>query len=307
MGISTRQEGLLKLVRPGRRVETHTEPIVAAEVLKKYPRHCIARPDVFKFPWIVVRPEAILRPGKVFYIVPKKTIHDLLKAKRHQNQYMPLAIPTVNSCDSHDFTSISTSQTTLLRENQLLKNHNNRPLNVQNSNLKEKQFQKNHVKCSLSDWSSSFEGIKSMNNPRKHHFPHRNLPPKSTAGMTPKHLRHSKHPSRLQNSPNWYVASYEDGDFKENRNGPGNFSQQSIDDSSVDSTFMHSKIYYRPRSSYSPASRVVNHCCQNTICSNQVELKSCLRKPDSERRKLNLRVTFGMPIVTKTMKDLLPS
>jgi len=34
MGISTREEGLLKLAHPGRRVETHIKPIIAAEVLK---------------------------------------------------------------------------------------------------------------------------------------------------------------------------------------------------------------------------------------------------------------------------------
>ncbi|KAK6780375.1 hypothetical protein RDI58_022559 [Solanum bulbocastanum] len=302
MGISTREEGLLKLVHPGRRVETHTKPTIAAEVLKKYPRHCIARPDVFKFPWIVVRPEAVLLPGKVFYIVPKKTIYDLLKAKRQQNQLMPLAIPTLNSYDSHDFTSLSTSQNSLLRENQFLKNRDSRPLNVQNLNLKEKQILKKHVKHSVTDWSSSFEGIKSLNNPGKHPFPHRDPSPKSTAGMTPKHLTHGKHPNRLQNSP-WYVASYKDDDFKENRNEPDNFSQQSIDDSSFDSTFMHSKRYYNSSHSHSPASRVANHHCQYTICSNQVELKSCLRKPDSERGQLNLRVTFGMPIVTKQWKS----
>ncbi|KAK4344666.1 hypothetical protein RND71_034842 [Anisodus tanguticus] len=294
MGISTREEGLLKLVHPGRRVEVHTEPIIAAEVLKKYPRHCIARPDVFKFPWIVVRPEAVLLPGKVFYIVPTKTIYDLLQAKRQQNQQMPPAIPSLNSHDSRDFTSLSISQTSLLRENKCLKNHDNRRLNLQNTNLKGKQFLKNHVNRSISDWSSSFEGSQPMNNAGKLHFAHRNSPLKSTAGMTPKHLRHGKHPSRFKNSP-WY---YEEDDFKENRNGHDNFSQQSIDDSPFNSTFMHSKRYYYGSSSYSPTSRVVNHHRPYTIRSNQDELKSCLRKTDSERGRLNLKVTFGMTIVT---------
>ncbi|OIT08287.1 hypothetical protein A4A49_30199 [Nicotiana attenuata] len=280
---SIREDGVLKLVHPGRRVEIHIQPIIAAQFLKKYPRHCIARPDVFKFPWIVVRPEAVLNLGKVFYIVPKKTIYDLLKAKKQQNQHMPLAIPSLNTDhDSRDFTSISTSQTSLLlRENQYLKSHENRRLNVQNSKFKEKQFLKIHGNRSLSDWNSSFEGNQSMKNPRISTL-------KSTAGMTPKHLRHGKDPSRFQNSP-WYGASYEVDDFKENRNGHENYSQQSIDDSSFDSTFMHSKRYY---SSYSPTSRVVNHHRHYTISSNQAELKSCLRKPDSERRRLNLRVTF---------------
>lgn len=81
MGGSTREKGVLKLVHPGRHVEIHRKPTTAAEVMKKNPRHCIARPDVFKYPWIVVRPESVLVPGKVFYIVPNRTIYDLLKAK----------------------------------------------------------------------------------------------------------------------------------------------------------------------------------------------------------------------------------
>ncbi|CAN4115812.1 unnamed protein product [Withania somnifera] len=297
MGISTREDGFLKLVHPGRRVEIHTEPIIAAEILKKYPRHCIARPDVFKFPWIVVRHEAVLIPGKVFYIVPKKTLYDLLKAKRQQNQHMPLAIPSFNSHESRDLTS-STSQTSLLRENQILKNHNNRCLNVQNSNLKEKQFLKNRVKLSLNQWRSSFEGNQSMNNPEKRHFAHPKSRLTSTAGMTPKHLRHGKQPSWFQSSP-WHGVSYEEDDFKENRDGHDNFFQQSIDDSSFDSTFMHSKRYYYSSKSCCPTSQVVSHHRRYTIGSNQYELKSCLRKPDSKRARLNLRVTFGMPIITK--------
>ncbi|KAF3638740.1 hypothetical protein FXO37_24235 [Capsicum annuum] len=184
MGISTREEGFLKLVHPGRRVETHTEPVIAAE----------------------------------------------------------------------------------------------------NSNLKEKRFLKNHGKHSLNQWSSLVEGRQFMSNHGKLNFTHRNSPLRSITGMTTKHLRHRKHPSRLQNSP-WYDASYEEDDFKENRNGHDNFSQQS-------------KRYNYSSNSYS-TSRVVSYHRRYTIRPNQNELKSCLRKLDSARGRLNLRVTFGMPTVTK--------
>ncbi|GFZ20136.1 hypothetical protein Acr_28g0008410 [Actinidia rufa] len=86
MGASTMEEGVLKLVHPGRHVEIHKEPITAAEVMRKNPRHCVTRPDVFKFPWIVVKPESILFPGTVFYIVPNQTIHRLIKARGNYNQ-----------------------------------------------------------------------------------------------------------------------------------------------------------------------------------------------------------------------------
>ncbi|KAA8543480.1 hypothetical protein F0562_021025 [Nyssa sinensis] len=83
---STKERAVLKLVHPGRYVEIHTEPITAEEVLRKNPRHCIARPDVFKFPWIVVRQESVLLPGNVFYIVPNRTIYHLLKARGQREQ-----------------------------------------------------------------------------------------------------------------------------------------------------------------------------------------------------------------------------
>ncbi|KAE8692149.1 Phototropic-responsive NPH3 family protein [Hibiscus syriacus] len=73
------KKGVLKLVHPGRHVETHTDPIIASEVLKRNPRHCVTRPDVFEYPWIVVRPESVLKLGRVFYIVPNLTIYKLIK------------------------------------------------------------------------------------------------------------------------------------------------------------------------------------------------------------------------------------
>ena len=58
-----REKRVQKLVHPGRHIEVHKEPIRAAEVIRKNPRNCITRPDVFKFPWIVVKPESVLLPG----------------------------------------------------------------------------------------------------------------------------------------------------------------------------------------------------------------------------------------------------
>ncbi|RZC00342.1 hypothetical protein D0Y65_022612 [Glycine soja] len=80
-----REKRMQKLVHPGRHIEVHKEPIRAAEVIRKNPRNCITRPDVFKFPWIVVKPESVLLPGSVFLIVPNRTIYDLLKARTTQS------------------------------------------------------------------------------------------------------------------------------------------------------------------------------------------------------------------------------
>lgn len=85
MGSIKREKRVLKLVHPGRHIEVHREPVTAQEVMRKNPRHCITRPDVFNFPWIVVKPESILLPGSVFLIVPNHTIYNLLKAKTTQS------------------------------------------------------------------------------------------------------------------------------------------------------------------------------------------------------------------------------
>lgn len=84
MGASTIEKGVLKLVHPGRHVEYHRRSITAAEIMRKNPRHSITRPDFFKNPDVVVRPESVMVPGQVFYIVPNKTVHRLMKNKSQQ-------------------------------------------------------------------------------------------------------------------------------------------------------------------------------------------------------------------------------
>lgn len=89
--LTMEEKSVLKLVHPGRFVEIHTQPIAAAEVLRKNPRHCITSPDVFRNPcFVMVRPEAVLRPGKVFLIVPNRTIYRLLKASKCCKESAPL-------------------------------------------------------------------------------------------------------------------------------------------------------------------------------------------------------------------------
>ncbi|KAL9315479.1 hypothetical protein ACSQ67_016480 [Phaseolus vulgaris] len=97
MGSIKRERRVLKLVHPGKHIEVHSKPLRAEEVMRKNPRHCITRPDVFKFPWIVVKPESVLLPGSVFLIVPNHTIYDLLKASTTQNhEHHSLDNQTIN-------------------------------------------------------------------------------------------------------------------------------------------------------------------------------------------------------------------
>lgn len=91
MGVIAVNEGVLKLVFPGRYVEIHRQPITASEVMRKNTRHCVTRPDVFQNPWIVVRPESVLQLGRVFFVLPKYTLYKLLKARgfHHHKQSSP--------------------------------------------------------------------------------------------------------------------------------------------------------------------------------------------------------------------------
>ncbi|XP_048235810.1 uncharacterized protein LOC8274988 [Ricinus communis] len=82
MAQNSKNYRVLKLVHPGGFIEIHQKPITAYEVMKKNPRHCVTRPDVFRYPWVVVRPESVLKPGSVFYIVPFHTIQSLMQRNR---------------------------------------------------------------------------------------------------------------------------------------------------------------------------------------------------------------------------------
>jgi len=83
------EKGVLKIVYPNRSVEIHKQPVTAAQILKKHPRHSVTRPDVFEYPWIVVNPESVLTLGKVFFVVPNLTIYNLLKQHRERHEQPP--------------------------------------------------------------------------------------------------------------------------------------------------------------------------------------------------------------------------
>ncbi|KAH6814399.1 hypothetical protein C2S51_023417 [Perilla frutescens var. frutescens] len=83
---SPQKSAFLKVVRPGGQVEIFRDPVPAREIMRRYPRHCITRPDFFEYPWIVVRPDSVLVPGKVFFLVPLHTVDKVMKDKMQQSQ-----------------------------------------------------------------------------------------------------------------------------------------------------------------------------------------------------------------------------
>ncbi|GJM98134.1 hypothetical protein PR202_ga15112 [Eleusine coracana subsp. coracana] len=70
----------VKLVFPGGHVELLDRPTLAAEVMARHPRFCVARPDVFREPaGAVTAPDTVLQLGHKYYVVPSSTVRRLLK------------------------------------------------------------------------------------------------------------------------------------------------------------------------------------------------------------------------------------
>ncbi|CAK9163453.1 unnamed protein product [Ilex paraguariensis] len=256
MGISSRERDVLKLVRPGRQLEIHRDSITAAEVMRKYPRHCITRPDVFKFPWIVVRPESVLVPGRVFYIVPYRTIYHLLKARGQCNK----------PCS---------------RQNQSPKNHSHHcfpkrppPLNSRHPHHHEQRLRK----------------------------PVERTHQEAVASSQEEDSDDSSHSKRF------YMKSWPKPIIKK-RNTLQEFDQESEFDSSVDCRSFNSEDYYSDGRNISSALPNIRHgyLQQHKSSTQEVKLKSCLRKQDSVRKSLNLRVTFGLPSTIASSRRESPS
>lgn len=96
---------VVKIVYPGRRIELHDKPIIAAEIMKKNPRCVVAHPDIFRHPWSVVSPETVLMQGKKFFVVPVTTIRKLRYARQKSN-------PSTNALTSSQRNSSSSSSIT---------------------------------------------------------------------------------------------------------------------------------------------------------------------------------------------------
>lgn len=67
----------VKIVYPGGHVEVHDQPIPAADLLKRNPKCCVARPTVFQEPYEVIPPNTTLALGQKYYVVPIVTVRRL--------------------------------------------------------------------------------------------------------------------------------------------------------------------------------------------------------------------------------------
>lgn len=85
---------LVKIVHPGGHVELHDCTILAAELMHRNPRCCVAYPHIFKQPWAIVSPDTMLQLGQKYYVVPISTIR---KLQRHSLKYSPTS---TQECES---------------------------------------------------------------------------------------------------------------------------------------------------------------------------------------------------------------
>ncbi|KAL5998255.1 hypothetical protein ACLOJK_009193 [Asimina triloba] len=74
------KESSVRIIHAGGVVELYELAIRAADVMYKYPKMLIARPEVFQRPHdSIVRQDEVLIPGQKFYLVPQTTIKKLKK------------------------------------------------------------------------------------------------------------------------------------------------------------------------------------------------------------------------------------
>ncbi|KAK9281058.1 hypothetical protein L1049_003951 [Liquidambar formosana] len=85
---------LVKIVHPGGHVELHDRPVLAAEIMLRNPKCCVAHPHVFKKPWAIVAPDTMLPLGQKFYVVP---IHTIRKLQRVALRYSPSLIQEIQT------------------------------------------------------------------------------------------------------------------------------------------------------------------------------------------------------------------
>ncbi|OWM69587.1 hypothetical protein CDL15_Pgr014048 [Punica granatum] len=99
---------LVKIVHPGGHVELHDRPVLAAEIMLRNPRCCVAYPHVFQQPWAIVAPDTTLVLGQKFYVVPLSTVR---KLQRLSLKYSPSASPSSTSPSPSPVYNFATEET----------------------------------------------------------------------------------------------------------------------------------------------------------------------------------------------------
>lgn len=238
------QKDVLKLVHPGGHEEIHRQPITAAEIMRKNPRHCITRPDVFEYPWIVVKPESVLNLGRVFFIVPNRTIYNLLKERGLQNQPPPYYSPNNHPSQFLEHTLPLRSYAGMTRKHQY------------RSRCFEQQCQR--------------KTLESASPGQDHHYYIR--------------LRRQSLPQYFQDTITKYQKTYWEFKTSSLIN-----SRMEVNSSEDEEYQLNDEIFINEFPSKEDHQEIKHDRDVNNI------LSSCLRKPDSARNSLHLKVSFVLP------------
>lgn len=95
--MSSQQDLCVRIIHAGGIVEHYKGAIRANHLMEKYPKMCIARPDVFKQPHeSVVKWDEFLLPGQKFYLVPQST---LKKLRRKQSKKLQVGDESERKAD----------------------------------------------------------------------------------------------------------------------------------------------------------------------------------------------------------------
>lgn len=305
MGASRKDKGVLKLVHPGRFVETLREPITAAEVMQKNPRHSVTRPDVFYFPWVVVKPESLLTPGEVFFIVPNRTIHQLLKGKSshycrpssqqmdrprlQDHQQFELAFP-LKECAG--MTPKHRNQESfpkrLIQTLYRRKSNHSEDLKMEFPNRCRTECRTEGIPRYEDDQQESERLSQGDCTFEKKSFPKRLFQTMyCRKSYNDKDLKTESH-SRYRTQPRTNgIPQYVEDQQESERLSPGDFTSEKTCSKAID--------FYLGSRNMSTELLEKDAAVELNCQKYGIVLKSCLRKPDSARKSLNLKVAFVLP------------
>ncbi|KAL3716209.1 hypothetical protein ACJRO7_007899 [Eucalyptus globulus] len=296
MGASRKDKGVLKLVHPGRFVETLTEPVTAAEVMRKNPRHSVTRPDVFYFPWVVVKPESFLTPGEVFFIVPNRTIHQLLKGESsrycgpslqqrdhprdHDHQQFELASPIKEYAGmTPKHRNQESSPKRLFQTLYRRKSYHDKDLKMESSSRFMTESRTEGIPQYEDDQQESKRPSPEDSTVQKKSFPKRQV--------QTMHRRKSYHDEDLKTeSHSWYRTEPRTEAIPQSAS-PG--------DSTFEKTCFTAIDFYLGSRNMSKELLEKDAAVESICQKNSTVLKSCIRKVDGARKSLNLKVGFVLP------------
>lgn len=86
MNVSSQQDLTVRIIHAGGIIERYEGVVRASRLMEKYPKMCIAKPEVFKKPHeSIIRADEYLLPGQKFYLVPQSTMKKL--KRKHPEEF----------------------------------------------------------------------------------------------------------------------------------------------------------------------------------------------------------------------------